>query len=164
MNTLLLLYFIFSGFLLVQHFLPLLGNEWDRRGVTGEKWRKSPCPTITCFSSGSFTLSRSILTPPPCLSHLARIRLRKSHTRYTPQHLLLHVVLFHVEQCLGHPQPDLYTPPDIPLHTYSFLSLSFPYSRHTSPNPLLLAFFSHHSPLLICSSSSYIKIAISSCY
>ena len=28
-----------------------------------------------------------------------------------------------------------------PLHTYSFLSLSFPYSRHTSPNPLLLAFF-----------------------
>ena len=29
---------------------------------------------------------------------------------------------------------------------------------------LLLAFFSHHSPLLICSSSSYIKIAISSGY
>nr|AAU83747.1 hypothetical protein GZ33E1_44 [uncultured archaeon GZfos33E1] len=87
------------------------------------------------------SLARAILTPPTCLSHLAHIRLRKSHNRYTPQHLLLHVALFHVEQCLGHPQPNLYTPPDIPLHTCSFLSLSFPYSRHTSPNLLLLAFF-----------------------
>ena len=89
------------------------------------------------------SLARSILTPPSCLSHLAHIRLRKSHTRYTPQHLLLHVALFHVEQCLGHPQPDLYTPPDIPsthiLIPFSFLPLQ---PSHFSKSTAAGIFFS----------------------
>jgi len=77
----------------------------------------------------------------PCLSHLAHKRLRTSHNRCTPQYLLLRVVLCHVVHCWGRPRPDLCTPLHIPLRTCSCLSLSGLYSRHTSPNLPLRAFF-----------------------